>query len=217
MSGNARPLGLAMTAAIVVGVASWAVSPPANAGTTPPTAAAPAPPAPPAPAPSVTPPAKPRPAPAWVAPLSGTLTVKGDCKVGGQGGHWQAQRSDHLHQGVDFGRPYGVPILAIHDGTVVAVHYSANSRGIGAGWLVRIYHGQVAGKAIYTTSMHMAGRSLLQIGQKVAAGQQIGRVGHSGTGSDHLHFQIHEGGSTNDYTTNPSPFLRAHGIPVGGC
>jgi len=151
--------------------------------------------------------------PSWVAPLAGVLRVNGDCKTGGSGGHWLAQRNGHLHRGIDLYRQLGTPILAVHSGVVTFVGYEA----VGAGWYLKLYHGRFDGRPVYSTYMHMAARPLLQVGQKVTGGQMIGQVGHSGTAHDHLHFQAHVGGATNTYTTNPSTFLRAHGVEVEGC
>ena len=107
-----------------------------------------------------------------------------------------------------------MPIRSIHAGRVTFVGYE---RG-GAGWYLKIYHGKVGGKAIYSTYMHAVTRPSVRVGQQVVAGPIVARVGSTGASSGpHLHFQIHQGGPYNANVINPSKFLRVHGIRVRGC
>lgn len=157
---------------------------------------------------------QPQTASVWVAPLAGTLYVSGNCKKWGPGNHFGANRGDHWHHGIDFSRRTGTPIRALHAGTVLAVGYE---RG-GAGWFVKLAHGRIGDKAMYSTYMHMVRRSFLRTGAHVSAGATIGYVGSTGSSSGpHLHFQVHRGGAYNGSVINPSIWLRAHGIPVRGC
>lgn len=151
-----------------------------------------------------------RPGSAWVAPVTGAIFVRGDCKVGGRGGHWLAQRPGHLHKGIDIGRAGGVAIRAVHSGRIVVSRWSTNRRGVGAGWYVMVDHAN----GYQSVAMHMRGRSPLAVGTWVRAGQVIGYVGATGARVTHLHFEIHHG---RWHQVNPAPFLRSHGIRVGGC
>jgi len=151
----------------------------------------------------------------WVSPLAGALYVSGDCRVGGHGGHFLAQRPGHLHQGVDFGRRTGTTIRASIGGVVSYAGWDN-----GAGWMVRIVH---SGNVI-TKYFHMVRRPIVHTGQRVSTNQPLGYVGNTGASfSPHLHMETwqyltsraHPRGAWT--AVNPSPFLRARGIPVGGC
>jgi len=154
----------------------------------------------------------------WVAPLAGALHVYGDCRVGGKGGHFLAQRPGHLHQGVDFGRNTGTTIRASFGGVVSYAGWDD-----GAGWMVRIVHSTGRAGAI-TKYFHMVRRPIVVTGQRVITGQPLGYVGNTGASFEpHLHLETwqyltsraHPHGAWT--AVNPSPFLRARGIAVGGC
>jgi len=141
----------------------------------------------------------------WLAPLAGTLWVRGDCRVGGSGGHWLAQRTGHLHQGIDLSRPSGTPVRAVHAGTVRTARW-----GTGAGWYVLVDHGTY--QSVY---MHLVRRPPVTVGTRVSVGRVVGYVGSTGHSTGpHLHFEIHHGAW---HPVNPAPFLRNHGVPVRGC
>ncbi|HUN50086.1 MAG TPA: peptidoglycan DD-metalloendopeptidase family protein [Candidatus Sulfotelmatobacter sp.] len=96
-----------------------------------------------------------------------------------------------MHKGVDFGAPYGTPIMAAGDGTVEM-----------AGWFgaygkyVRIRH-----NATYSTVYaHMSAIANLRVGEHVHQGQVIGYVGATGRATGpHLHYEVH----VNDVPVNP--------------
>jgi murein DD-endopeptidase MepM/ murein hydrolase activator NlpD len=102
-----------------------------------------------------------------------------------------------LHRGVDLGAPEGTPILAPAAGVV----RSAGERG-GYGNAVEIDHGD----GLVTLYGH-ASELLVSAGDRVAAGQEIARVGRTGraTGA-HLHFEVRMGGRVVD----PSRVLKAY-------
>ncbi len=112
---------------------------------------------------------------------------------------------------------HGQPILAAADGKVALVHDGVpDNAPVGrrpswqtllnrprdlAGNFVVIDHG--AGE--FTAYMHLARGLKVTAGQKVRAGEVIGRCGNSGNSSEpHLHFQLQDG---------PDP-LRAAGLPA---
>lgn len=99
------------------------------------------------------------------------------------------------HGGVDFDAATGAPILAVADGVVAFSGWHS-----GYGNTIEIDHGN----GLRTKYAHNQS-NLVQVGDLVRAGQQIGRVGSTGrsTGS-HLHFEVHQDGRR----TNPMAFLR---------
>jgi murein DD-endopeptidase MepM/ murein hydrolase activator NlpD len=89
-----------------------------------------------------------------------------------------------------------------------------NSHKGGCGWMVEILH---AGD-VMTRYCHMVEHPAVKVGQRVVAGQRIGRVGTSGNSSGpHLHFEVH---LNNDRRSagaiDPVPFMEKQGVPLGG-
>ena len=98
-------------------------------------------------------------------------------------------RYTRFHAGIDFGAPYGSPIMAAANGQVV----SAGWQG-GYGRAVKIGHGG----GIQTLYGHMSSLAVAP-GQQVVAGQVIGYVGSSGFSTGpHLHYELHRNGTPID-------------------
>lgn len=102
-----------------------------------------------------------------------------------------------MHNGLDFKGPVGTPILAAAPGRVASV----GTQG-GYGRTIEIDHGQ----GIMTRYAHLSGFDV-RVGQTVAAGDKIGRMGSTGrsTGS-HLHFEVRINGTA----VNPRRFLEVN-------
>lgn len=122
------------------------------------------------------------------------------------------------HEGVDLGAPRFTVIRAASAGTVIVAECNAPaSHGCdrdgspsikGCGWYVEIAH--PAG--LSTRYCHMVERPMVTVGQPVAAGQPLGKVGSSGNSSGpHLHFETRVDGAA----VNPVPLMAARGAPVG--
>jgi murein DD-endopeptidase MepM/ murein hydrolase activator NlpD len=120
------------------------------------------------------------------------------------------------HQAVDVPAPCGAPVVAIAPGVVRsvgedrAIAYNLDLSERGGGLLVTVAHratmpaaggarsGIPALEAIAQYA-HLSAASV-QVGQLVAAGSQLGRVGQSGNATGcHLHFGLRVGGVWRDY------------------
>lgn len=129
--------------------------------------------------------------PLFVMPTKGVFTS-------GFGYRWGA-----LHGGVDLAAPIGTPIVAASDGVVVDAGPTA---GYGAWVKIRHSDGTV-------TLYGHVNTWLVQIGQRVFAGDQIATVGNRGNSTGpHLHFEVLLGGTNR---TDPVPWLAARGLSVG--
>ncbi|SEI60180.1 Peptidase family M23 [Sphingobium sp. AP50] len=101
-----------------------------------------------------------------------------------------------FHAGLDFPGRYGQSINAAANGKV---SYVGQRQGYGN--VVEVEHGN----GIMTRYAHLSGFAA-RVGQKVARGDTIGRMGSTGrsTGT-HLHFEVR----LNGQAVNPRPFLEA--------
>ena len=98
------------------------------------------------------------------------------------------------HRGMDIASAIGTPILAPADGVVI---FSGRKENFGN--FIMIAHGY----GIVTRYGHNA-HNLVQPGQKVKRGDQIGTVGTSGrTTGPHLHYEVW----VNGHHTNPRKFI----------
>lgn len=87
---------------------------------------------------------------------------------------------------IDIAAKGGTPIYAVADGTVIT-----NTYGSGGGYYVVIKHSLGNGKYSYSYYGHMMAQSPIAKGKSVKKGQQIGKVGKTGTASgNHLHFEL---------------------------
>jgi murein DD-endopeptidase MepM/ murein hydrolase activator NlpD len=104
------------------------------------------------------------------------------------------------HNGIDISAPVGTPIHAPVAGEVIA---SGPASGFGL-W-VRVRHDD----GTVTTYGHV-NRSLVQVGEKVTAGEEIAEVGNRGRSTGpHLHMEVQTPGGT---AVNPRPWLDGHGV-----
>lgn len=102
-----------------------------------------------------------------------------------------------FHAGLDFRGPTGAPIYAAAAGTISFVGVKQ-----GYGRCVEISHGN----GLMTRYAHMS-RTAAQVGQKIGAGAEIGKIGSTGRSTGpHLHFEVR----INDRPVNPRPFLEAN-------
>ncbi|MFX0591304.1 M23 family metallopeptidase [Melissospora conviva] len=128
------------------------------------------------------------------------------------------------HHGVDIIAPRGAEIHAAASGRVLVAQCDPDQYGrytcdvdgspqkMGCGWFVDILHAQ----NYVTRYCHLVERPYVRVGQKVRAGQVIGRVGTSGNSSGpHLHFEVHVNGDRSSAgAIDPVPFMRGKGAPL---
>lgn len=89
------------------------------------------------------------------------------------------------HPAIDIAAAHGTPILAADGGTVISAGWSSN----GYGYRVVIGHGN----GYVTTYNHLSAIGVA-VGQAVAKGQMIARMGSTGRSSgSHLHFEVMAG------------------------
>ena len=115
-------------------------------------------------------------------------------RYGQSGGRWA-----RLHTGLDFATNTGQPITAVADGKVVI----AGPGGAYGQWTCIAHSSRTRSCYAHQSAIGV------QVGQRVKAGQTIGRVGATGnvTGP-HLHLEIRLDGQPVD----PEPWLRKHGL-----
>lgn len=140
--------------------------------------------------------------PAPSRPAAGVFPIAGPYSFGDADARFGAPRGKRSHQGQDIVAAAGTPIVAPRAGTVKAVGYQAD----GAGYYV------VLGSDRDYVFMHMqAGSVAVSIGDAVAAGARIGRVGNTGRSfGAHLHFEVwtQPGWYSGGRPIDPLPFLK---------
>jgi Peptidase family M23 len=119
------------------------------------------------------------------------------------------------HHGVEFLNAYGTPVLAAADGDVVVagddrkVFYGPYSYFYG-NLVVLEHHLPGYNLPVFTLYGHLS-KVLVQVGQRVQRGQQVGLVGMSGVATGpHLHFEVRYGENTYASSRNPELWLQPH-------
>ncbi len=108
-----------------------------------------------------------------------------------------------LHAGIDIANSIGTPIHAVSDGVVIAAGPTA-----GYGMWVKLRHAD----GTVTLYGHV-NTTMVSVGQRVMAGDQIATVGNRGNSTGpHLHFEVLLGGSQR---VDPVPWLAKRGLSVG--
>jgi murein DD-endopeptidase MepM/ murein hydrolase activator NlpD len=122
-------------------------------------------------------------------PMPGTITQDFGCT----GFVWEPPYGNcsHYHNGIDIVAPYGTPVRAAGDGTVVYVGWNY-ADGADPAWIVIIAHSS----SLVTWYAHMQPTYPVRAGDRVSQGQVIGYEGSTGhsTGA-HLHWMVEYGGT----------------------
>ena len=134
-------------------------------------------------------------APGYVFPLIGPRDL-GDAQA-----RFGALRYGHTHEGQDIFGKTGTPEVAVHDGVVVDRGKNTDPDSGGRGNFLTIYSPQDNHSFVY---MHMLKPSPVLVGKRVHTGQQIGRIGCTGScEGPHLHFEVRVGRATPRAETKP--------------
>jgi murein DD-endopeptidase MepM/ murein hydrolase activator NlpD len=129
--------------------------------------------------------------PLFVMPTKGIFTS-------GFGYRWGV-----LHAGIDLANSIGTPIHAVSDGRVIDAGPTA-----GYGMWVKLRHAD----GTVTLYGHV-NTTLVSVGQRVMAGDQIATMGNRGNSTGpHLHFEVLLGGTQR---VDPVPWLAKRGLSVG--
>ena len=132
-----------------------------------------------------------------VTASTGVFPVQGSYSLGGADARFGAQRTGHIHQGHDILAASGTPVVTPRAGFVAWRAFQKD----GAGHYL-VVRGDDQRDYVF---MHLLDGSLLvQKGQGVAAGQQLGAVGSTGrSAGPHLHFEIWPGGWYSSKASKP--------------
>ena len=140
------------------------------------------------------------------ATTDGVFPIAGPWSLGGDDARFGAERAGHVHQGQDLTAPEGTPLVAP---LAASVYWIAFQRG-GAGQYV-VLRGVDGLDYVF---MHLVkGSVTVAEGDALAAGEQFGQVGSTGSSSGpHLHFEIWPDGwysSKASAPIDPLPQLQA--------
>jgi murein DD-endopeptidase MepM/ murein hydrolase activator NlpD len=110
----------------------------------------------------------------------------------------QAFNVSTKHRAIDYAAPYGTPIKAVGDGTVVRASWNG-----GYGNFISIRH-----NSTYTTNYAHLSKYAVSYGQKVTQGQTIGYVGSTGFSTGpHVHYEMVKHGTKINPQTEDFPSI----------
>lgn len=174
----------------------------------------PKPKSPPKPQPASPPPASPPsgvPSPAQTVAEGAVFPVLGTHSFGGPENRFGAAREGHVHEGQDVLADEGLQVVAPLGGAIITTAYQAG----GAGW----YAVEQTVDGLSFLYAHCQASSLaVSIGETVAAGQAICKVGQTGDATGpHLHLEIWVGGwqAHGGYPIDPLAYLEAWEAAAG--
>ena len=139
------------------------------------------------------------PLPELAAPVA-VHPVKADVGYGEAGARFGADRGGRMHEGQDVFAPAGTPLVAVRDGVVLETGYDG-----GRGNYLAIFSPRAGETYVY---LHLIEPPSVKGGQRVAAGELVGRVGCTGSCfGDHLHFEVRRGRSLEGPPRDPMQLL----------
>lgn len=118
--------------------------------------------------------------------------------MGSHPGAYGFQRKNHCHEGVDFYADEGTPVFAVEAGVVTAVK-AFTGPALGHDWWLATDAVWILGST--GTVLYGEIKPLVEVGQAVAAGEQVGTVlrviaKDKGRPNCMLHLELHTPGST---------------------
>jgi murein DD-endopeptidase MepM/ murein hydrolase activator NlpD len=142
-----------------------------------------------------------RPGPARPARPAHVHPVEGRVDYGEAAARFGYNRGDHVHEGQDVFAPTGTPVLAVANGVVLEA-----GGGDARGNYIAIYEPRARRTYVY---LHMEQAPLVKPHQRVRAGQQVGRLGCTGSCfGPHLHFEVRLGRGSQLHAIDPLPLLQ---------
>lgn len=124
-----------------------------------------------------------------------------------------------VHNGLDLGwnSKHGgqhQPIYAPADGKVYSIKDKDKTKKSWGNY-VKIYHGKLNGKKLYTLSAHMMDGIKVKKGKKVKQGDLLGYMSNTGyAGGSHDHYEVYLGGSGTKYRVNPEKYTYVYNDQV---
>jgi murein DD-endopeptidase MepM/ murein hydrolase activator NlpD len=134
-------------------------------------------------------------------PAGPFVPVIGKVDYGTAENRFGAARTGHIHAGQDMFAAAGTPEVAPTDAVVLETGADG-----GQGNYVYLYDQKRDRTYVY---MHMIAPAVVKTGERVHAGQLLGREGCTGScWGDHLHFEIRDGRGYDAEARDPMPLLR---------
>jgi VCBS repeat-containing protein len=121
------------------------------------------------------------------------------------------------HKGIDVAAPMGSPVYAPYDGTVARDPVGADKGGAAGNYLV-IKHTLPDGTVVFTRYLHLQEKPGFEKDAVITKGQQVGKVGNTGTGTGpHLHYEERLGipDKNGNYSPGTSQPLNPGSDPFG--
>lgn len=134
-------------------------------------------------------------------PVAPTGTVMGNPVLTSEYGK---MRSTGPHGGTDIGAESGSPLVAVADAEVVDVGLLSRGNGDPRGWGNFVVYKENSG--LHHLYGHMLEKDIAQVGQKVKAGEMVGRTGSTGSSTGpHLHWETGTGWTGGVLTGKSDP------------
>ena len=134
-------------------------------------------------------------------PVAPSGTVMGNPVLTSEYGKMRGSKS---HGGTDIGAESGSPLVAVSDAEVIDVGLLSRGNGDPSGWGNFVVYKENSG--LHHLYGHMLEKDIAQVGQKVKAGEMVGRTGSTGrSDGPHLHWETGTGWTGGVLTGKSDP------------